>query len=104
MKIESIESVSKIEKIFPDAGLKANSVSKSESSKTFKDYLLSAMSQMNDQQIKVSNLGEQLITDPDSVDVHDVMISVAKAKSSLNLAHRQACKRLVRNYDNALNF
>lgn len=86
MKIESIESVSKIEKIFPDAGLKANSVSKSESSKTFKDYLLSAMSQMNDQQIKVSNLGEQLITDPDSVDVHDVMISVAKAKSSLNLA------------------
>ena len=39
MKIESIESVSKIEKIFPDAGLKANSVSKSESSKTFKDYL-----------------------------------------------------------------
>ena len=97
MKIESIESVSKIEKIFPDAGLKANSVSKSESSKTFKDYLLSAMSQMNDQQIKVSNLGEQLITDPDSVDVDDVMISVAKAKSSLNLA-QTVIDRLVKGW------
>ena len=48
MKIESIESVSKIEKIFPDAGLKANSVSKSESSKTFKDYLLSAIGLYSD--------------------------------------------------------
>ncbi len=86
MKIESIESVSKIENILPVTDLKTNSVSKTENSKTFKDYLISAMSQMNAQQIKVSNLGEQLITDPDSVDVHDVMISVAKAKSSLNLA------------------
>ena len=86
MKIESIESVSKIENILPVTDLKTNSVSKTENSKTFKDYLISAMSQMNAQQIKVSNLGDQLITDPDSVDVHDVMISVAKAKSSLNLA------------------
>ena len=39
---------------------------------TFKDYL--------------SKLQEQLITDPDSVDVHDVTIAMQKARMSLNLA------------------
>lgn len=53
---------------------------------TFKDYLLNAMGAMNSQQNDVSSIEEKLITDPDSVDIQDVTIAMAKARSSLNLA------------------
>ncbi len=53
---------------------------------TFESYLMDAVSAMNDQQINVSNLQEQIITDPDSVDIHDVTTAMAKAKMSLSLA------------------
>lgn len=54
--------------------------------RSFQDYLIDAMSTMNQQQLDVSNLSERLITDPDSVDVHDVTIAMSKARMSLNLA------------------
>ena len=41
---------------------------------------------MNAQQVNVAKLQEQIITDPDSVDIHDVTTAMAKAKMSLNLA------------------
>ena len=53
---------------------------------SFQDYLLKAMDSMNSQQVDVANIQEQLITDPDSVDVHDVTIAMQKARMSLNLA------------------
>lgn len=53
---------------------------------TFKDYLLQGLNTVNTQQNDVSKLQEQLITDPDSVDVHDVTIAMQKARMSLNLA------------------
>ena len=42
---------------------------------------------VNTQQNDVSKIQERLITDPDSVDVHDVTIAMSKARMSLNLAH-----------------
>ena len=48
--------------------------------------LWSAATGMNAQQVNVSKLQEQIITDPDSVDIHDVTTAMAKAKMSLNLA------------------
>ncbi len=53
---------------------------------TFENYLLEAVSSMNSQQVNVDKIQEQIITDPDSVDVHDVTIAMAKAQMSLNLA------------------
>lgn len=53
---------------------------------TFETYLLDAVSKMNEQQVEVSSLQKQVITDPDSVDIHDVTIAMAKAQSSLSLA------------------
>ncbi|MBQ5385010.1 MAG: flagellar hook-basal body complex protein FliE [Treponema sp.] len=53
---------------------------------TFESYLLDAVSEMNDQQLNVSALTEQVITDPDSVDIHDVTNAMAMAKMSMNLA------------------
>jgi flagellar hook-basal body complex protein FliE len=48
--------------------------------------MLEAAREMNAQQVNVSKLQEQIITDPDSVDIHDVTTAMAKAKMSLNLA------------------
>ncbi|WP_407399298.1 flagellar hook-basal body complex protein FliE [Treponema sp.] len=53
---------------------------------SFKNYLLEAVDKMNSQQLNVSALQEQVITDPDSVDIHDVTTAMAKAQMSLNLA------------------
>ncbi len=53
---------------------------------SFESMLLEAASAMNDQQIEVSKLQEKVITDPDSVDIHDVTTAMAKAKMSLSLA------------------
>lgn len=61
-----------------------NAISKNAAS--FEDYLVEAFQKMNDQQVEVSDLQQKVITDPDSVDLHDVTIAMAKARMSLNLA------------------
>ena len=53
---------------------------------SFADYLLDAVNTVNSQQMDVTKLQEQVITDPDSVDVADVTIAMQKARMSLNLA------------------
>ena len=53
---------------------------------TFEGYLLDAMTELNGQQTAVSAIQEKVITDPDSVDIHDVTTAMAKAKMSLSLA------------------
>lgn len=53
---------------------------------TFESYLLEAVNGVNDQQLEVGRVQEKLITDPDSVDVHDVTTAMAKAQMSLTLA------------------
>ena len=58
----------------------------SKSSKSFETYLMEAVNSVNQNQIDVSKLQEKLITDPDSIDIHDVTIAMSKARMSLNLA------------------
>lgn len=65
----------------------SESAGKSEKTKgKFETYLLEAMDSMNSQQVNVSHIQEKLITDPDSVDIHDVTTAMAKAQMSLSLA------------------
>lgn len=52
----------------------------------FESYLLEAVNNVNDNQLEVGKLQEKLITDPDSVDIHDVTTAMAKAQMSLTLA------------------
>lgn len=54
--------------------------------KSFGEYLSEAFSAMNKQQTDVASLERQLITDPDSVDIHDVTTAMAKAQMSMTLA------------------
>jgi len=65
---------------------------------SFKDYLLEAMDSVNTQQLDVTSIQEQLITDPDSVDVHDVTIAMQKARMSLSLA-QSVIDRLVTDWN-----
>jgi len=54
--------------------------------KSFGEYLSEAFSAMNQQQMDVNSITKQLITDPDSVDIHDVTTAMAKAQMSMTLA------------------
>lgn len=58
----------------------------SNTKKTFDQYIMEAFSQMNNQQMEVSELSQTLMTDPDSVDIHDVTTAMAKAQMSMTLA------------------
>ncbi len=52
----------------------------------FENYLLDAVKYVNGKQQESTAIGEQLIVDPDSVDIHDVTIAMAEANLSLSLA------------------
>lgn len=53
---------------------------------TFENYLLDAVNYVNGKQQSSDELAQQLIIDPDSVDVHDVTIAMAEANLSLSIA------------------
>jgi flagellar hook-basal body complex protein FliE len=61
---------------------------------SFEEYLLNALNMVNDTQIKSAGIAEQLITDPDSVDIHDVTISIAEAKMTLDIAQEVISRML----------
>ncbi len=52
----------------------------------FQTFLMEAVNGMNEQQLNASALEKQIVTDPDSVDVHDVTTAMAKAQMSLDIA------------------
>lgn len=51
-----------------------------------RNFIFDALDSLNKQQLEVSENAEKVITDPDSVEAHDVTISMAKAQMSLSLA------------------
>ncbi len=53
---------------------------------SFEQTILKAFDQMNEKQVKTSDLAQQMIVDPESVDAHDVTIAMAEANLSLKLA------------------
>lgn len=69
-----------------DKATEAASIQPANQSKSFQSYLLDALSAVNTQQLDVNAVEEQLITNPDEVDIQDVTIAMAKARQSLNLA------------------
>ncbi len=52
----------------------------------FEEYLVGAMNTVNEQQLDVNRLGEQFVTNPDSVNIEEVSIAMSKAQMSLSLA------------------
>ena len=56
-------------------------------SKSFNSYLVDALDYVNNFQNVKTDLAQQLVADPDSVNVEDVTTAMAEAKLSLELAH-----------------
>ena len=65
--------------------------------KSFGRLLLNALNQVNADQVNSINLTEKMITDPDSVNIHDVTIAIAKANLSLSIT-KAIADRAIRAY------
>ncbi|QEN03735.1 flagellar hook-basal body complex protein FliE [Thiospirochaeta perfilievii] len=52
---------------------------------TFEELMLEAVNGVNSDQMESADLMQQMITNPDSVDTHDLTIAMAKAEMSLNV-------------------
>ena len=52
---------------------------------SFEQTLLKAFDEVNAKQQRTAELGQQMIVDPESVDVHDITIAMAEAGMSLKI-------------------
>ncbi|MDR0876717.1 MAG: flagellar hook-basal body complex protein FliE [Treponema sp.] len=68
----------------------------------FEQAMLQALDKVSADQQFASTLSQQAITDPDSVDIHDITIAQAKASLSLNIA-RNVLNRLVQGWKDIIN-
>jgi flagellar hook-basal body complex protein FliE len=51
----------------------------------FGTLLAQALEQTNDMQLETTRLSQQMITDPDAVNIHDITIAMAEANLSLSM-------------------
>jgi flagellar hook-basal body complex protein FliE len=69
---------------------------------TFEQAMLQALDKVSGAQQFVGTLEKQAITDPESVDVHDITIAQAEASMSLNIT-RNILSRLVQGWRDLIN-
>jgi flagellar hook-basal body complex protein FliE len=69
---------------------------------SFEDSMLKAMDEVNGLQQESSALTQAMLTDPNSVDVQDVTIAMAKANLSLNIA-KTVLNRIVTSWKEVIN-
>ena len=69
---------------------------------SFSDAMLRSLDQVSAYQQFASDLNQQAIIDPDSVDVHDITIAQAQASLSLNIT-RNILNRLVQSWRDIIN-
>jgi flagellar hook-basal body complex protein FliE len=68
----------------------------------FASLFLQALGQVNEQQLRAQDLSQALITDPESVDIHDVTVALAEANLSLSMA-KAVIDRAIRAYREIVN-
>jgi flagellar hook-basal body complex protein FliE len=69
---------------------------------SFEDVMLQALDKVSAYQNASSDLEQAAITEPGSVDIHDITIAQAKANMSLNIA-RTVLSRLVQGWRDLIN-
>jgi flagellar hook-basal body complex protein FliE len=69
---------------------------------SFEQAMIKAMDGVNAKQMDASDISQRMLTDPDSVDAHDVTIAQAEASLSLNIA-RTVLDRVVRGWKEVIN-
>lgn len=66
--------------------------------KSFAELLADNLNKVNDDQIAVTKITKKLITNPDEVEVHEVIITMEKAKQSLALT-QNVIDRIVQSWN-----
>ena len=69
---------------------------------TFYDKMMGAVNLVNDNIIHSDKIGEQFITKPNTVDVHDVTVALQKAQMSIDLS-RAIIQRSISSYQTIVN-
>jgi flagellar hook-basal body complex protein FliE len=69
---------------------------------TFEEAMLNALDQVSGDQQFASELNRQAVTDPGSIDIHDLTIAQAKASMSLDIT-RNILNRLVQGWRDIIN-
>jgi flagellar hook-basal body complex protein FliE len=69
---------------------------------TFEEAMLNALDRVSGDQQFASDLNQRAITEPDSVDIHDLTIAQAKASMSLDIT-RNILSRLVQGWRDIIN-
>ncbi len=69
---------------------------------TFKDMFNKAIGQVNDLELKSTDLANQLAIDPDSVDIHDVQIAAEEAEMGVMFT-KGIVDRVIRAYKEIIN-
>jgi flagellar hook-basal body complex protein FliE len=69
---------------------------------TFEQAMLEALDRVSGDQQFASSLAQQAVTDPESVDIHDLSIAQAKAYMSLNIS-RNILSRIVQGWRDLIN-
>ncbi|HNQ97983.1 MAG: flagellar hook-basal body complex protein FliE [Spirochaetales bacterium] len=65
---------------------------------SFEQTLLAAFDKVNEKQQVTTDIAQQMIVDPESVDVHDVTIAMAEANLSLKMA-QSVIDRLIKGWN-----
>jgi flagellar hook-basal body complex protein FliE len=69
---------------------------------SFEDVMLRALDKVSGEQQFAAGLEQQAVTDPGSVDVHDITLAQAKAAMSLNIT-RTVLNRVVQGWKDIIN-
>ncbi|MDR2150253.1 MAG: flagellar hook-basal body complex protein FliE [Spirochaetaceae bacterium] len=69
---------------------------------SFEEIMLRTLDDVSGQQQNAEQLIQAAITDPDSVDIHDITIAQAKASMSLNIT-KTVLNRLVQGWKDIIN-
>lgn len=69
---------------------------------SFGDLFLKALDDVNTQQMEPYRLTEQMLVNPDSVDIHDITLASAKATLSLSMT-KEFLSRVIQAYKEIIN-
>ena len=84
------------------AGYAAGKTPPADPEEGFGKLFLQSLSQVNDMQVRAQDLSRALITDPDSVDIHDVTVALAEANLALSMT-KAIIDRAIRAYREIVN-
>ena len=84
------------------AGQNENKTVEQDVEESFGKIFANALNTVNNEQIESMKLSELMITDPDSVDVHDVTIAMAEANLSLSMT-KSIVDGVIKAYNNIIN-